>query len=143
MLCEIARKLDGDRLETLQALRHDLGLTLAAFSCRRLDPARETKFQTLMDGLGPQLRAQPAEHDDVQLGRIREAEETLGLSLVAVRAWRSQPPTLRRAPARGRQSGRLSPRCPPSSGSAPLGCPSPCLLYTSPSPRDRQKSRMP
>src|SRR5665647_3168315 len=73
MLCEIARKLDGDRLETLQALRHDLGLTLAAFSCRRLDLARETKFQTLMDGLGPQLRAQPAEHDDVQLGRIREA----------------------------------------------------------------------
>jgi len=86
MLCEIARSLDGDRLEQVKALERDLGLTLVAFSCRTLDPAREAKLQKLMAEFGPQLQAAPAEPDDVQLGRIREAEGTLGLSLVAVQA---------------------------------------------------------
>jgi hypothetical protein len=86
MLCEIARSLDGDRLETVKTLEHDLGLTLVAFSCRTLDPAREAKLQKLMAEFGPQLQARPAEPDETQLGRIRQAEQELGLSLVAVRA---------------------------------------------------------
>ena len=86
MLCEIARNLDGDRLETVKALEHDLGLTLVAFSCRSLDPDREAKLQKLMEEFGAQLQAEPAEPDDAQLGRIRQAEAALGVSLVAVRA---------------------------------------------------------
>ena len=84
MFCEIARKLDGEDLERIQSLEHDLGLTIVAFSCRSLDPAREEKLQKMMEELGPQLQAAPAETDDAQLGRIREAEEQLGLALVAV-----------------------------------------------------------
>ena len=38
----------------------------------------------MMEEFGPQLQAEPAEPDEDQLGRIREAEETMGLSLVAV-----------------------------------------------------------
>lgn len=86
MLCEIARNLDDDRLETIRTLEHDLGLTLVAFSCRSLDPDREAKLQKLMEEFGPQLQAEPAEPDDAQLGRIRATEEELGLSLVALRA---------------------------------------------------------
>ena len=37
-------------------------------------------------------------------------------------------------------AGAVAPRAPPV---APAALPAPCLLYTSPSPRDRQKSRMP
>jgi hypothetical protein len=85
MLCEIARNLDGDRLETVKTLEHDLGLTLVAFSCRTVAPAREAKLQKMMEEFGAQLQAEPATPDDVQLGRIRTAEEELGLSLVAVR----------------------------------------------------------
>jgi len=85
MLCEIARNLEGDRLETVKTLEHDLGLTLVAFSCRSLEPVREEKLQKLMDEFGAQLQAEPAEPDDAQLGRIRAAEAELGLSLVAVR----------------------------------------------------------
>ena len=84
MFCEIARKLDGEDLERIQSLEHDLGLTIVAFSCRSLDPAREEKLQKMMEELGPQLQAAPAETDDAQLGRIREAAEQLGLALVAV-----------------------------------------------------------
>jgi hypothetical protein len=40
----------------------------------------------MMEELRPPLQAEPAEQDEEQLGRIREAEETMGLSLVAVRA---------------------------------------------------------
>jgi len=57
-----------------------------AFSCRSLDPAREKRLRAMMEELGPLLEAEPAEPDEKQLGRIREAEETLGLSLVAIRA---------------------------------------------------------
>jgi hypothetical protein len=85
MFCEIARMLEGDDLRRIQSLEKDLGLTLVAFSCRSLDPAREARLQEMMDELGPQLLAAPAEPDDDQLGRIREAEEELGLALVAVR----------------------------------------------------------
>ena len=86
MLCEIARNLDGDRLETVRTLEHDLGLTLVAFSCRTLEPDREAKLQKLMAEFGAQLQAEPAEPDDEQLDRIRAAEQELGVSLVAVRA---------------------------------------------------------
>jgi hypothetical protein len=84
MFCEIARKLEDQDLERIQSLENDLGLTIVAFSCRSLDPAREEKLQKMMEELGPQLQAAPAEADETQLGRIREAEEQLGLALVAV-----------------------------------------------------------
>jgi len=86
MLCDIARNLADTKLQRIKALENDLGLTIVAFSCRSLDPAREERVRALMEEYGPQLQAEPAEPDEAQLGRIREAEETLGLSLVAVRA---------------------------------------------------------
>lgn len=86
MYCDIARNLDGETLARIEALEHDLGLTLVAFSCRSLDPAREERLRRAMAELGPLLQAVPAEPDEEQLGRIRAAEEAMGLSLVAVRA---------------------------------------------------------
>jgi hypothetical protein len=86
MLCDIARNLEEDKLQRIKALEDDLGLTIVAFSCRSLDPAREERLRAIMEELGPLLQAEPAEPDEAQLRRIREAEETLGLSLVAVRA---------------------------------------------------------
>jgi len=85
MLCDIARNLDEERIQTIKALEEDLGLTIVAFSCRSLDPAREERLRAIMEELGPLLQAEPAAPDEAQLGRIREAEETMGLSLVAVR----------------------------------------------------------
>lgn len=84
MICEIARKIEGDGLERIQTLERNTGLTLVAFSCRSLDPAREEKLQKIMDELGPQLQTQPAEPDDAQLGQIRALEDDLGVALVAV-----------------------------------------------------------
>jgi len=86
MLCDIARNLADDKLERIKTLESDLGLTIVAFSCRSLDPAREERLREVMQQLGPQLQAEPAAPDEAQLGRIREAEQTMGLSLVAVRA---------------------------------------------------------
>jgi len=86
MLCDIARNLGDDKLQLIKALEQDLGLTIVAFSCRSLDPAREERLSALMEELGPQLQAAPAEPDEAQLGRIRETEEAMGLSLVAVHA---------------------------------------------------------
>jgi len=86
MLCDIARNLEDDKLQRIRDLEEDLGLTIVAFSCRSLDPAREERLREVMEQLGPLLRADPAEPDNEQLGRIREIEETMGLSLVAVRA---------------------------------------------------------
>jgi hypothetical protein len=86
MLCDIARNLGDDKLQLIKALEQDLGLTIVAFSCRSLDPAREERLSALMEELGPQLQASPAEPDEAQLGRIRETEEAMGLSLVAVHA---------------------------------------------------------
>jgi ribosome assembly protein YihI (activator of Der GTPase) len=86
MFCEIARKLDDEHLGRIKSLEDDLGLTLVAFSCRSLDPAREERLQRIMDELGPQLQAPPAEPDDEQLTRIRALEEELGLTLIAVHA---------------------------------------------------------
>lgn len=57
-----------------------------AFSCPSLDPTREERLRAMMEELRPPLQAEPAEQDEEQLGHIREAEETMGLSLVAVRA---------------------------------------------------------
>jgi hypothetical protein len=86
MLCEIARKLDDQELDRIQSLETDLGLTLVAFSCRSLDAAREERLQKIMDELGPQLQAAPAETDDAQLERIKALEDELGLALIAVDA---------------------------------------------------------
>lgn len=86
MLCDIARNLADDKLERIKTLENDLGLTIVAFSCRSLDPAREARLREVMEQLGPQLQAEPAEPDEAQLGRIRAEEQTMGLSLVAVRA---------------------------------------------------------
>lgn len=86
MLCDIARNLEDDKLQRIKALEDDLGLTIVAFSCRSLDPAREERLHAIMEELGPLLQAEPAEPDEEQLGRIRETEKTMGLSLVAVRA---------------------------------------------------------
>lgn len=85
MLCDIKRNLPDDQLERIQNLEDDLGLTIVAFSCRSLDPPREERLQKIMDELGPQLQAAPAQPDAEQLGRIRATEEEMGLSLVAVR----------------------------------------------------------
>jgi hypothetical protein len=86
MICDITRNLDAERLQEIKELEEDLGLTLVAFSCRSLDPTREERLRAIMKELGPQLQAEPAEPDEAQLGRIRETEEAMGLSLVAVRA---------------------------------------------------------
>ena len=86
MLCDIARNLADDKLQQIKALENDLGLTIVAFSCRSLDPQREERVRAMMEELGPQLQAEPAEPDEAQLTRIRVTEETLGLSLVAVQA---------------------------------------------------------
>ncbi len=85
MICEIARNLEGDRLETIEALERDLGLTIVAFSCRALEPEREEKLRQIMDQFGSQLQAEPIEPNASQLESIREVEESMGLSLVAVR----------------------------------------------------------
>jgi hypothetical protein len=84
MICEIARKLEGEDLERIQSLENDLDLTIVAFSCRSLDPAREEKLQKMMEEMGPQLQAPAAQPDDDQLTRIRTTEEEMGLALVAV-----------------------------------------------------------
>ena len=86
MFCEIARKLEDEDLDRIQSLEKDLGLTIVAFSCRSLDPAREEKLEAIMRELGPMLQAPLAEPDDAQLGRLREAEQELGLTLIAVNA---------------------------------------------------------
>jgi hypothetical protein len=86
MICEIARKLEGDDLEKIQSLENDLDITLVAFSCRSLDAAREEKLQKIMDELGPMLQAPVAEPDDEQLARIRALEDELGVALIAVDA---------------------------------------------------------
>ena len=86
MFCEITRKVEADDLERIQSLEDELGLTLVAFSCRALDPAREERLQKIVEELGPQLQARPAEPDTAQLERIRALEAELGLTLIAVDA---------------------------------------------------------
>jgi hypothetical protein len=65
MLCSIATKLGQDQLDQIKAFEQDLDVTMLAFACH--------------DG-------EPAEVADDQLGRIRDLERQLGVSLVAVRA---------------------------------------------------------
>ena len=86
MFCEITRKLEDGDLEKIRSLEKDLGVMLVAFSCRSLDPAREQRLEKMMQELGPTLQAPLAEPDGAQLGRIRAAEEELGLTLIAVDA---------------------------------------------------------
>ena len=85
MLCEIAKKIDEGQLERIKALEDELGMTIVAFSCRSLDAKREERLQKIIEELGPQLQAEPAEPDDDQLVKIRATEEELGVALVAVR----------------------------------------------------------
>jgi hypothetical protein len=85
MLCDIARNLSPDDLARIQALERGLGLTILAFSCRSLEPEREERLRKVSAELGLAPVVVPAEADDQQLRRIRETEETLGMSLVAVR----------------------------------------------------------
>jgi hypothetical protein len=84
MVCEIARGLEQTQLDEIQRLEHETGLTVVAFACRSLDPAREGRLKAIQAELGPVLTAEPARPSDEQLDRIRELEESLGLSLVAV-----------------------------------------------------------
>lgn len=84
MLCEIARGLETEKVDQIQRLERDIGLTVVAFACRSLDPAREERLLDMQAQLGPVLTAAPAEPSDGQLARIRDLEEQLELSLVAV-----------------------------------------------------------
>jgi hypothetical protein len=65
MLCSLATKLGEKELGELRALEQDLGVTVLAFSCQSIDPAKLS---------------------EEQLGKIREVEDRLGVSLVAVAA---------------------------------------------------------
>jgi len=86
MVCEIARGLDPTQIDEIKRLERETGLTVVAFACRSLDPAREERLKAMQAELGPPLAVPPASPDDGQLGRIRDLEESLGLSLVAVQA---------------------------------------------------------
>ena len=86
MICEITRRLEGEELEKIQSLEQDLGLTLVAFSCRSLDPAREERLRQILKEFGPRLQAEPADPDEAQLASIRALEDELGLALIAVHA---------------------------------------------------------
>ena len=55
MLCAIARNLDEERLQQIEGLEEDLGLTLVAFTCREVDPAREERLKRIEAELGPVL----------------------------------------------------------------------------------------
>jgi hypothetical protein len=83
--CDIAQNLDEQKLEQIRELERRLGLTVVAFSCRSLDPEREEKLRQMAAQLGPVLQAEPAAPNDDQLALIKEEEDRLGLSLVAVR----------------------------------------------------------
>lgn len=85
MICEFARNLSEDDVRRIRSLEHALGLTILAFSCRSLPPEREKRLQKVAEELGIAPHVEPATADDEQLQRIREEEDALGLSLVAVR----------------------------------------------------------
>lgn len=84
MLCAIAKNLEEGQLDEIQALEHETGLTLVAFSCRSLDPEREERLRKIEAELGPPLQAEPVRLSEEQLAQIRSVEGTMGLSLVAV-----------------------------------------------------------
>ena len=81
MFCEIARKVEAERI---QSLEKELGLTLVAFSCRALDPAREERLQKIMEELSPRLLAPQAGRGAA--GALHELEADSGLTLIAVEA---------------------------------------------------------
>jgi phosphate uptake regulator len=85
MICEIARNLGDDQLETVHALETDLGALVIAFACRTFEPEREERLRKTMEALGPILVAEPVAADDEQLEKLRAAEAELGMALVAVR----------------------------------------------------------
>ena len=84
MICEIARNLDDEKLETVRQLEGEIGVLVVAFSCRSFAPEREERLRTTMAALGPMLLAEPVAPDADQLAKIRAAEEALGVALVAV-----------------------------------------------------------
>ncbi|HMK93585.1 MAG TPA: hypothetical protein VK576_11350 [Thermoleophilia bacterium] len=65
MLCTLVGKIGEPELEEIKRLEGELDMTILAYSC---------------------YQAEAASVDDRQLARIRELEERLGLSLVAVAA---------------------------------------------------------
>ncbi len=65
MLCSLSTKLGSDDLAAINALEHELGTPLLAFSCR--------------------ADLKPAEVSAAQLAKIKALESRLGLSLVAVK----------------------------------------------------------
>jgi hypothetical protein len=87
MICDFAKGLSQEQLSVIEGLEHELGSIVLAFRCKELDdPAREERVRAAMEAMGPLLRAEVAEPDEGQLGRIREVEQELGLSLVAVKS---------------------------------------------------------
>ena len=84
MLCSIAPKLEEDRLKEIKALEQELGLTIVAFACRSVDPAREERLRKIEAELGPVLSVPPARPSEEQLEKIRRLEEASGLALIAV-----------------------------------------------------------
>jgi hypothetical protein len=84
MLCAIARNLDQTQVDEIQDLESELGLTLVAFACRAVDPAREARLKQIEAEMGPMLVVPPAAPDEGELERIRTVERRLGLALVAV-----------------------------------------------------------
>jgi hypothetical protein len=85
MVCEIARGLGPEQLDEIKGLEDETGLTVVAFACRSLDPAREERLKALQAEMGPVLTVEPARPSEGQLARIRALESALGVSLVAVR----------------------------------------------------------
>lgn len=86
MVCDIARNLDGEALNRIAELEHDLGLTIVAYSCRALPPEREQRLLTAMAEMGLPTPVRPATPDAEQLAAIQRSESDLGVSLVAVDA---------------------------------------------------------
>ena len=84
MLCSIAPRLDERQLDEIKALEHELGLTIVAFACRAVDPAREERLRKIEAELGPVLVVPPADPSEEQLEKIRRLEKAFGLALVAV-----------------------------------------------------------
>lgn len=63
MLCSLSTKLTEKELSAIKDLERELGKTLLAFTCHKVDPA---------------------EINDEQLAKLQKVENELGISLIAV-----------------------------------------------------------
>ena len=86
MLCAIAKNVDEGQLSEIQSLEQETGLTLVAYSCRTLDPAKEERLRQIEAEIGSCQESDPVSVSDEQLAQIRSLEESTGLALVAVQA---------------------------------------------------------